>query len=317
MTTQKTFKPPEFRWKKAFALKHPRFCYYGNYTIYHGISMLFLGIVAYCFGNIFFYKAMYSSTLSYSGNSLFTLSLGQVNPYAENVADVAIMAYIMWYVIKLRKDLSERYRNLAVAMFSLIFALVLFDMIVGNWGHFDFNPVARNIDSSAHDLVYAEIFLYALIVRIHQPMNIKGLFVSIGLVMFTVAVCECMFNTAYYIFLVPNNQLRADVALAGIATFGNLALLITSLGVPAYFKIWTVLNKTWFRISVLSFFIFLCIWVAIGFPITINSVIGETVYYHSFFVNGWEELSWTVYFIPAIIAYLLPKNHEYKEDVLI
>jgi uncharacterized membrane-anchored protein len=148
-------------------------------------------------------------------------------------------------------------------------------------------------------------------------MTLKGFFVSLGLVMFTVAVCETMFNAVYYSYIMQNgtfrNLIANDVVTSG--TIGNILLLATCLLVPTYFLIWKMLNRKWFRISVIAFACFLFYWLAIGFPITINSAIGDTQYYPQFFANLREIVSWYVYLVPATIAYLL-SGREYKEDVL-
>jgi hypothetical protein len=227
------------------------------------------------------------------------------------------------------KDLTLKFPvYLSCIFFFFELAHYLDGMLLHGWE-------SRDISSSGHSAVYAGIWLYALITMyfcnaptknfhvsnsrimnslfsfVYSPKKLKNIILPVGLVMMMVGLCEGMFNIAYYIILVPNNQLRFAVAYSGIIAYGTLALLLVSAFIPMWFKLWRALNFQWFLISLLAFFMYLVNWMFLPyllgygfFPITINATIGMTAWYHSYWVNAIEIFSWWIYILPATIAFL-------------
>jgi hypothetical protein len=246
--------------------------------------------------------------------------------------------------------LLKRERGKDILKKQLVYILTIFfafevyhyaqNMVLFGWE-------SRDTYSSGHSAVYLGIWLYALTTMylcnsdsrkeydyfhkfslthtifaslysfVYTPKKLKNIVLPIALVMLMVGLCEGMFNLAYYLTLVPNNQIRFALAYSGIVAYGTLALLLMCVFVTIWFKIWRALNFTWFVISLIVFAEYLVIWMVLGFPITINATIGMTEWYNNYWVNAVEIFSWYVYLIPAFVAFLLgSKNYNYEHSIL-
>ncbi len=194
------------------------------------------------------------------------------------------------------------------------------DMIIkGSW-------MARTIPTSSHDAVFVGIWTASLIFALGQKrikytgrmigvMNFTSIYAVVFATMFLGGVCESMFNIAYYSFLVPTNAERLSIMFDGIKYYGAFALLVSAAIIPIYVKIYKIFNRKWLWVAIGSFAVYLAGWVAIGFPITVNARFGLSNLYSDPLTNAIEIVSWYVWIVPLVIAYLKGPR-EYHADFL-